>query len=101
MSTAMLIERPATRPVAGKRVQTVLRVSEGERYLGDVLLDGGNRVWRRADTIPPDVVLKILVGYSRQGEACGRVVGRGDGRVYLWFVVGALPGTTGEGEEIN
>ena len=77
MSTATLIERPAVvQPQTGKRVQTVLRVSEGERYLGDVLLDGSNRVWRRADTIPADVVLKVLVGYSRQGETCGRVVGR-------------------------
>jgi hypothetical protein len=78
---------------AGKvqgRVRTVLRVSQGERYVGDVLLDGRDRVWRRADTIPPDVVLKALLAFARQGDVCGELVGRLDGRPYSWFVVGAL-----------
>jgi hypothetical protein len=48
-------------------------------------------VWRHADTIPADVVLKTLVAVRRQTELCGRFVGRTDGRVYLWYVVGAVP----------
>jgi hypothetical protein len=78
---------------AGKaqgRVRTVLRVSQGDRYVGDILLDGRDRVWRRADTIPADVVLKALLAFARQGDVCGELVGRTDGRSYSWFVVGAL-----------
>ena len=78
---------------AGKaqgRVRTVLRVSQGERYVGDILLDGRDRVWRRADTIPADVVLRALLAFARQGDICGELVGRLDGRTYSWFVVGAL-----------
>jgi hypothetical protein len=72
------------------RVQTVVRVSEGERYVGDILLDGEGRVWRHAVTIPKDVVLKALVGHTRHAETCGTLTGRSDGRVYLWYVVGGL-----------
>jgi hypothetical protein len=89
MSMAILIEQPVVRTV--KRVQTVLRVSEGERYVGDILLDGQQRVWRRANTIPPDVVLKVLMGFTRQGETCGKVFARGDNRAFLWHLVGSLP----------
>lgn len=86
--------------VRKSRVQTVLRVSAGERYLGDVLLDARGRVWRKAGPIPADVVLKALLAFSRQGEVCGELVGRLDGRTYVWFVVGALPlGEAGPGGE--
>jgi hypothetical protein len=73
------------------RVQTVLRVSDGSRFVGDVVLDANNRVWRRAVTIPSDIVLKAVVAFTRQDEACGRLTSRGDGREYLWHVVGAMP----------
>jgi hypothetical protein len=98
MSAMVLIERPVERAQPAKRVQTVLRVSHGERYVGDILLDGDNRVWRRADTIPVDVVLKALVSYSRQGDVCGKLFSRSDGRVYLWHVVGVLAGAGSDGE---
>jgi hypothetical protein len=71
------------------RVQTVVRVSEGERYVGDILLDGDGRVWRHAVTIPRDVVLKTLIAHVRQAETCGRLTAR-NGRAYLWYVVGGL-----------
>ena len=74
----------------GGRVQTVLRVAEGERYVGDILIDRKGRVWRHADTIPADVVLKALVAHRRGGEPCGRVVSLRDGRTYSWVVLGAL-----------
>jgi hypothetical protein len=74
-------------PRAG-RVQAVLRVAQGERYVGDILIDRKGRVWRHADTIPADVVLKAMVA-QRRGEICGRLVGLRDGRVYSWVVVGA------------
>jgi hypothetical protein len=76
---------------AGKKVQTVLRVSNEGRYAGDILLDGDDRVWRHARTVPADVVLRVLHGYTRQGEVCGQLVRRSDGHTYHWFVVGALP----------
>ena len=72
------------------RIQTILRVAVEDRYLGDVLLDANGRVWRHADTIPPDVVLKAMLAHGRRGEVCGRLVGRTDGRSYNWFVVGAF-----------
>jgi hypothetical protein len=72
------------------RVQTVLRVSVADRYVGDILLDGQGRVWRHADPIPADVVLKAMLAQVRQGETCGSVVGRKDGRTYLWYVVGGM-----------
>jgi hypothetical protein len=71
------------------RVQTVVRVSEGERYVGDILLDGEGRVWRHAVTIPKDVVLKTLIAHVRHAEMCGKLTGR-NGRPYLWYVVGGL-----------
>lgn len=71
-------------------VQTVLRVAEGERYIGDILLDDRDRVWRSADTIPSDIVLKALVQYTRQGETSGRLISRQGQRVYYWFTVGAV-----------
>lgn len=70
------------------RVHTVLRVAIEERYVGDILLDRRGRVWRHADTIPADVVLKSLVAHQRQHETYGRLVSRLDGRVYIWFAVG-------------
>lgn len=89
--TSGTIERGAERTRGQTRSQTVLRVSESGRYVGDVLLDGRKRLWRRADTIPADVVLKLLIAFTRHGEVCGQLVGLSDGRPYLWHVVGALP----------
>jgi hypothetical protein len=87
-----------TQKTSGKRVQTVLRVSEEGRYAGDILLDGAGRVWRHAKTIPADVVLRVLLSFTRQGEVCGQLVRRSDGQTYHWFVVGALPAAEGECE---
>jgi hypothetical protein len=87
-------------PKSQGRIHTVLRVSQGERYVGDILLDKRDRVWRRADTIPADVVLKALLAFARQGDICGELVGRLDGRTYSWFVVGALLEMNAETEEL-
>jgi hypothetical protein len=83
---------------SGTRVQTVLRVSEGERYVGDILLDGEGRVWRHADTIPRDIVFKALVQRTRHDETCGKVKSRENGREYLWYLVGGLAGATASEE---
>jgi hypothetical protein len=72
----------------GKKVAAVLRVSAGDRYLGDILLDGRDRVWRRADTIPAEIVLKALAAHTRGAER-GEVVGRLDGQEYRWFLMGS------------
>jgi hypothetical protein len=71
-------------------VRTVLRISQGETYVGDILLEGKGRVWRHATTIPADIVLKAIVQHDRHGETCGVLTGRRDGRTYLWYVVGGL-----------
>jgi hypothetical protein len=75
---------------SGKRVTAVLRVAAGECYLGDILLAGA-RVWRHADTIPGDVVMKALVAHTRQRDLCGQVTSRADGGKYSWFLVGSAP----------
>jgi hypothetical protein len=85
-----IFEQESTSNTNKKRVQTVLRVAQNERYVGDILLDARGRVWRHADTIPSDIVLKAMLAHVRQGEPCGHLVGRLDGRSYAWFVVGAF-----------
>ena len=65
------------------KVRSVLRVSHGDRWVGDILLDGKQRIWRHADTIPRDVVSKILFAFTRQADA-GAVVGRDTGWTYAW-----------------
>ncbi|NBO90963.1 MAG: hypothetical protein EBV06_01395 [Planctomycetia bacterium] len=70
-----------------KKVRYVLRVAAGEQYVGDILLTVNNRVWRHADTIPTDVVLKALLAFDRRGETYGRVIGREDQQTYTWFVL--------------
>jgi hypothetical protein len=91
----------SSRKNSGKRVQTVLRVCEEGRYSGDILLDANNRVWRHASTIPPDIVLRVLLSFTRQGEVCGELVRRSDGRNYLWFVVGAVADEVNDNESEN
>jgi len=100
MSTTGQLERRSQK-ATGKRVQTVLRVADEGRYAGDILLDANNRVWRHARTIPSDVVLRVLLSYTRESEVSGELVRQRDGRTYQWFVVGALADGEGEGNEIN
>ena len=87
--SALLCERTQEPASKKGRVRTILRVAEGDRYVGDILLDEKNRVWRHADTIPPDIVLKALGLVSKKDESCGTLLGR-DKRTYTWFVVGAM-----------
>jgi hypothetical protein len=84
---ALTLKTELKQPRPG-RVQAVLRVARGDRYVGDVLIDRKGRVWRHADTIPSDVVLKAMLA-RRRGDVCGQLVGLRDGRVYSWVVVGA------------
>jgi hypothetical protein len=72
-----------------KKVTAVLRVTAGERYLGDILLDKKGRVWRKATTIPSDVVLKALVAFTRGASKRGEVTGLKDGGTYTWFLLGS------------
>jgi hypothetical protein len=95
MSVMTLEQRPrragGVSPLSRQsRVQTVLRVAQGETYVGDILLDGKGRVWRHADTIPADIVLKAMIQHNRKDETSGMFTSRSDGRTYLWFVVGGL-----------
>lgn len=70
------------------RARTVIRVVLGDRHVGDILLDSANRVWRHADSIPADVVLKAVFALTRRSETQGTLTGRKDGRAYEWFVLG-------------
>ena len=88
MTTTMCEQRPVRQKQT--QVQTVLRIAQGEMYIGDILLDGKGRVWRHANTIPPDIVLKAMIQHNRQCETCGTLTSRSDGRTYLWYVVGGL-----------
>jgi hypothetical protein len=84
--TATLSQRPVKSTAdRAKKVSTVIRVAAGEQYVGDLLLDARHRVWRRAEPLPADVVLKILLAFSRRGETCGQVVGLRDGQIYSWI----------------
>jgi hypothetical protein len=89
--TTLMLERADTRGARRRSPaetgMTTLRVAEGTRFLGEVLLDGSDRLWRHARNIPKDVVLKVLVAYTRQLLNFGKVTGRKDGRDYYWLVV--------------
>jgi hypothetical protein len=66
----------------------VIRVAAGSFFIGEIHLDEQNRVRRRADTVPDDIVLKVLIQVTRQGDTCGKLVGRKDSREFYWHVVG-------------
>jgi hypothetical protein len=70
-------------------VGTTIRVFTASTFVGQILLDTNDRVRRHASDIPSDVVLKVLIERTRQGETCGKLVGRKDGQTYYWQVVGA------------
>ena len=68
------------------KVRSVLRVTHGDRWVGDILIDGRDRIWRHADTIPRDVVAKILFAFTRRPDLIGAVVGGDTGWTYSWQV---------------
>jgi hypothetical protein len=62
---------------------TILHVTRGKVFLGEIILDKHDRV-RHADRgIPKDVVLKALLQYTRGDELSGTIPGR-DGKSYGW-----------------
>jgi hypothetical protein len=70
-----------------ERTGTTVRVGTAAGFVGEVLLDEAERVRQHARNIPRDVVLKVLVQYTRRNETCGKLTGR-DGRAYFWHVAG-------------
>src|SRR5258708_38829943 len=72
-------KRPRADPTAGCEL---LRISEEGFPVGDVLLDGLERVLKRDAGVPRDVALKALVAYTRRGQLVGEVVSRENGRTY-------------------
>ena len=68
------------------KVRSVLRVTHSDRWVGDILIDGKQRIWRHADTIPRDVVAKILFAFTHRDDPAGAVVGRDTGWTYSWQV---------------
>jgi hypothetical protein len=65
---------------------TVLQVSRGKVFLGEIVLDEHDRVRRADHEIPRDVVLKALVEYVRGEGWSGTIRGR-DGKRYGWRLV--------------
>ena len=76
-------EQKRTRPVA----REILRISEGDFVVGDVLLDDLERVLKRGAGVPRDGALKALVLYTRRNVLIGEVVSRENGRTYAWDVI--------------
>lgn len=90
LAAETLKKTAAVRPPS--RLKMIVRVHDTGRHVGDMLIDRRNRVWRHADTIPTDVVMKILIAVSRRDETRGEMFGRGDGRPYAWHVLGGPTG---------
>ena len=76
-------QEKSTRPV----VSEILRITEGDFVVGDVRLDGLERVLECDAGVPRDVVLKALVLYTRRNVLVGEVVSRENGRTYAWDVL--------------
>ncbi|HVS35895.1 MAG TPA: hypothetical protein VMS17_09955 [Gemmataceae bacterium] len=77
------VNRPRPRPL----VREILRISEDDFVVGDVLLDELERVLKRGAAVPRDVALKALVLYTRRNILIGEVVSRENGRTYSWDVL--------------
>lgn len=77
-------QRTPTAPNGGYEI---LRISEGGFPVGDVLLDGLERMLKSGAGVPKDVVFKALVLYTRRGQLIGEVVSRENGRTYAWDVL--------------
>jgi hypothetical protein len=72
---------------ARKAGYELIRISEEGFPIGDVLLDGLERVLKHDGRIPRDVVLKALVLYTRCGQLVGEAASRENGRTYAWDVI--------------
>jgi len=87
----LLMNRCVDRRLGGvrgrDRVATTVRVFAQGVLLGSILLNEDNHVLRRTPDVPRDVVLKVLVQFTRCEEQDGRVLGR-NGDVYAWRVRG-------------
>ena len=79
------------RPGMGQSRQTgtntILHVTRGKVFLGEIILDGKDRVRQADHGIPRDVVLKALVLYTRGNDLTGSIDGR-DGKSYRWQFIG-------------
>lgn len=78
----------AKRTKTSRWVTRVLRVGTADLFVGDILLDQNLRVRGHATSVPSDIVLKVLVANTRQGETCGKLTGR-DGLEYFWSLIDA------------
>src|SRR5262245_61024816 len=88
MDDTLVLDRPVKRKKAKRagKVRTTLRVVRGGLWVGDILLDRKDRVWRHVDSVPADIVLKAMAAATR-GESAGELLGRRDGLTYAWHVV--------------
>jgi hypothetical protein len=73
-------------PTTTTTTSTILHVTRGKVFLGEISLDDHDRVRHADPGIPRDVVLKTLARYTRGEEWGGSVAGR-DGRKYGWRLI--------------
>jgi hypothetical protein len=66
---------------------TTITVRRSGSLVGAMLLNAAGRTQHCTPDIPADVVLKVLVRFTRGGEVGGEVRGR-DGATYVWCVLG-------------
>ena len=62
-----------------------IRVARGPQFIGEILLDDKEQVWQHATCIPRDIVLKVLVLYTRRAQTCGKLTGLKDKLDYYWL----------------
>jgi hypothetical protein len=70
-------------PITTTTTTTILHVTRGKVFLGEIALDEHDRVRHADPGLPRDVVLKTLVEYSR-GEGWFGTVPGCDGKKYRW-----------------
>jgi hypothetical protein len=65
---------------------TILHVTRGKVFVGEIALDEHDRVRHADSDVPRDVVLKVVVEYTRGEGWSGSIPGR-DGKKYRWQLI--------------
>jgi hypothetical protein len=78
--------RPGMGQARQTTTSTILHVTRGKVFLGEIIMDGRDRVRHADQRIPKDVVLKALVQYTHGDDLAGAIAGR-DGKRYGWQLI--------------
>jgi hypothetical protein len=82
----MTVNTGEMRRTQRSKVRAVLRVMHGERWVGDILVDARKRIWRHADAIPREIVLKVYHAFTHRADPAGAVAGRDIPWIYSWHL---------------